>query len=285
MKDVILHSSRMRVHLNALGAELKGVEMEGLEYLWQGETGIYPRTSPTLFPIVGRFLSDTYYVGDQAYTMPLNGIVTDRNFTCVQAGENGAAFRLEADEITLRAYPFNFVLTVSYTVKENTLEAAYCVENRGDTPMPFGVGCHTAYRWPLLDGEQPEDYRLLFEKEENIESFNPFGWRQPFVCGTNVRPLSHDLFVNYTRSITNIHSSWIAFGSRKHGRGVRIHREGFPFLAIWTLPTADAKLICLEPCLSIHAGDRGCTRMEDREGTEILPSKSTWERSFLLEFL
>lgn len=285
MKDIILHSSQMRVHVNALGAELKGVELGGLEYLWQGEAGIYPRTSPTLFPIVGRFLSDTYYVGDQPYQMPLNGIVMDRNFTCVHADENSAEFRLEADEITQRAYPFSFALTVSYTVRENRLEVAYCVENKGDSPMPFGVGCHTAYRWPLFDGESPEDYRLCFEKEENIESFNPFGWRQPFVCNTKVRPLSHSLFANYTRSITNIQSSWITFCAKTHGRGVRIHREGFPFLAIWTLPSDSAKLICLEPCLSIHAGDRGCTYLEDREGTEILPARSTWNRSFTLEFL
>ena len=61
MKDVIIRSDRLTVHANALGAELKGVEMDGLEYLWQGDVDSYARTSPTLFPIVGRFLSDTYY--------------------------------------------------------------------------------------------------------------------------------------------------------------------------------------------------------------------------------
>ena len=65
MKDVIIRSDRLTVHANALGAELKGVEMDGLEYLWQGDVDSYTRTSPTLFPIVGRFLSDTYYVGDR----------------------------------------------------------------------------------------------------------------------------------------------------------------------------------------------------------------------------
>ena len=70
MKDIIIRSDRLTVHVNPLGAELKGVEMDGLEYLWQGDSAYYLRTSPTLFPIIGRCLSDTYYVGDQAYTMP-----------------------------------------------------------------------------------------------------------------------------------------------------------------------------------------------------------------------
>ena len=37
MKDVIIRSDRLTVHANALGAELKGVEMDELEYLWQGD--------------------------------------------------------------------------------------------------------------------------------------------------------------------------------------------------------------------------------------------------------
>ncbi len=285
MKDITIHTDRLRIHVNPLGAELKGVEMDGLEYLWQGEADIYPRTSPTLFPIVGRFLSDTYYVGDTAYHMGLNGIVTDRNFQCAGTGDNEAVFRLEADPRTLAAYPFPFCLTVAYTAQENTLTVAYRVENRGDSPMPFGIGCHTAYKWPLVEGDAPEDYRLRFEVEEELESFNPFGWRQPFVWGAKLRPLSHDLFANYTRSITGIRSSWVMLESGRHHRGVRIHREGFPFMAIWTLPTPEARLICLEPCTSIHAGDSGCTRMEDRKGTEILAPHGRWERRFTLEFL
>ena len=284
MKDIILRTERLCVHVNALGAELKSVEMDGLEYLWQGEAGIYPRTSPTLFPIIGRFLSDTYYVGDTAYHMPINGIVMDRNFDCIAHEENHIVFQLQADDKSLQLYPFNYRLCVRYAVRDAQIKVSYQVENLGQSPMPFGIGCHTAYRWPLLAGDTPEAYCLRFEKEEQIESFNPFGWRQPFVQGRS-RPLSHALFANYTRSITNIRSSWIEYGSDSHGHGVRIHREGFPFMAIWSLPAPEAALVCLEPCTSIHAGDRGCTRMEDREGTQVLLPGNLWEESFTLEFM
>lgn len=283
MKDIIIGSKRLKVHVNALGAELKGVEMDGLEYLWQGDSATYPRTSPTLFPIVGRFLSDTYYVGDRDYHMPLNGIAMERNFACVSAEANRVVFRLEADERTLAAYPFDFALTVSYTAEGNRLKVDYRVENRDEKPLPFGVGCHTAYRWPLFPGESPEDYSLRFEKAEGLESFNPFGWRQPFVQGRE-RPLSHDLFANYTRSVKNMRSDWVEFGSCNHDRKVRIHRSSFPFMAMWTLPTPDAALICLEPCTSIQAGDHGCTHLEDRDGTILLPPGQSWENGFSITF-
>lgn len=283
MKDIIIHSNRLKVHVNALGAELKGVEMDGLEYLWQGDSDSYSRTSPTLFPIIGRFLSDTYYVDDQPYHMALNGIAMDRNFACVRVDENQAVFCLTADERTRRAYPFDFSLTVTYTAEENRLHVDYRVENLGGRPMPFGVGCHTAYQWPLLPGDRPENYTLTFEKEEELESFNPFGWRQPFVQGRQ-RPLSHDLFANYTRSITGIQSDWVQFGSDRHERRVKIWRKDFPFMAIWTLPDPKAALICLEPCTSIHAGDHGCTHLEDREGAIVLAPGQVWQKGFMLEF-
>ena len=283
MKDLIIHSNRLKVHVNALGAELKGVEMDGLEYLWQGDSDSYSRTSPTLFPIIGRFLSDTYYVDDQPYHMALNGIAMDRNFACVCADESQAVFCLKADERTRQAYPFDFSLTVTYTAEENQLYVDYRVENLGGRPMPFGVGCHTAYQWPLLPGDRPEDYALTFEQEEKLESFNPFGWRQPFVQGRR-RPLSHDLFANYTRSITGIQSDWVQFGSDRHERRVKIWRKDFPFMAIWTLPDPKAALICLEPCTSIHAGDHGCTHLEDREGAIMLAPGQVWQKGFMLEF-
>ncbi len=283
MKDIILHSDCMTVHVNPLGAELKGVEKDGLEYLWQGDKDSYPRTSPTLFPIVGRFLSDTYYVGDKAYSMTLNGFAMDSNFACEERAENKAVFVLRADERTRRSYPFEFALTVAYTVNGNVLSVDYKVENNGDAPLPFIVGCHTAYKWPMISGDAPEDYRLRFEQPEELESFNPFGWREKFVQGQE-RPLSHDLFANYTRSITDIRSKWVEFGSYKHDHCVRIQRESFPFMAIWTLPTPDAALICLEPCTGIQPGSHGCTRLEDRDGAKLLPPGEVWQNGFTVTF-
>ncbi len=283
MRDLFIGSKDLKVQVNALGAELKSVTLGGMEYLWQGDKRFFDRTSPTLFPIIGRFLSDTYYVGDKAYHMQLNGFAMDENFEEVSLKENEAVFRLCANERTLTEYPYKFVLTVTYAAYKNTLTVTYNVENRGSDNMPFGVGCHTAYRWPLREKDAPESAYLEFEREEYIKSFNPFGWRQLFIEG-NKRPLSHDLFKNGTRSITGIHSEWIALKSNVHTHGVRIYRSAFPFMAIWTLPDPKASLICLEPCTSIHAGDRGCTGLEDREGSMTLAPGNTWTGSFSVEF-
>ncbi len=283
MKDIVIRSKNVIAHVNAFGAELKGLSMNGVEYLYQGDPAYYDRTSPTLFPIIGRFLSDTYFVGDQAYQMPLNGFAQNRNFQVQEQGIDFVKFVLADDERTRTMYPFAFELQVKYVLKENFMHITYKVTNPGERELPFCIGCHTAYRWPLLDGEKPEDYYLVFEKEEDLESFNPFNWRQAGFVRGKERSLSHDLFANYTRSVTDLKSEWVEFTNKVNGRSIRIHRAQMPYLAIWTLTDEEARYICLEPCTSVHAG--GCTTMYDRNGVLVLRTGESCERSFCIELL
>ena len=284
MKDIILRNETLTVHVNALGAELKGVEMNGVEYLWQGGADTYPRTSPTLFPVMGRFLSDTYYVGEKDYRMQLNGFAMDANFAVTRRGGDHITFTLTDSEKTRKIYPFSFALHVGYALAGSRVTVRHRVENTGDQPLPFCIGAHTAYKWPLTEGEAPEDCYLRFEKKETLRSFNPFGLELPFLDDTDIRPLSHDLFSNYTRSLRGLQSEWVELASKKHGHAVRIHRGQYPYLAIWSLPTPDAALICLEPSTSVHPGNHPSLHLEDRDGAILLPPGETCDREFTVEF-
>ena len=277
MKDIILENGKLKAHVNAFGAEWKGLEKDGLEYLYSGDPAYYGRTSPTLFPIIGRFLSDTYYVGDRAYSLPLNGFAMDRNFTAEEQEKDRVTFLLVSDERTKEGYPFDFELRVTYALDGDHMTVRHAVRNTGTAEMPFGVGCHTAYRWPLEEGEDPSGYRLCFEKEENITSFNPFNWKTPGFVRGKTRPLDHSLFENFTRSMTDIASDWIEFRAPS-GHGVRIQRKEYPFLAMWSLPDEKAQLVCLEPCTSVHAG--GATTLNDRMGIIVLPAGECCEKEF-----
>ncbi|MDD3336971.1 MAG: hypothetical protein PHI98_15930 [Eubacteriales bacterium] len=281
MKDIILQAGETAAHVNAFGAELKGLSLNGIEYLYDGDPLYYARTSPTLFPIIGRFLSDTYYVGSKAYHMGINGFALERNFTVEHVNDHTCVFLLSADERTQAMYPFSFHFWVSYALSEGRMDVTYTVENCGTNKMPFSVGCHTAYRWPLLEGETAKEYELRFEKNEQLRSFNPFNWKDAdFVKGKN-RPLSHELFSNYTRSMTEIQSAWIEFGSRAGDHAVRIQREEMPYLAMWTLPNENARFVCLEPCTSVHAG--AAATLEERNGIIILDAGTTVKKHFAIE--
>lgn len=282
MKDIILKSGNLVAHVNPFGAELKGLALSGLEYLWQGDVDTYPRTSPTLFPIIGRFLSDTYFVGDQPYRMTINGFAQDENFTVVEHSETSVSMLLTANARTRAQYPFEFNLIVTYTLEGDGLIVQHTVQNCGANTMPFCIGCHTAYKWPLFDTDTDTDYYLQFEQAETLQSFNPFGWEAPFLDNADTWPLRHDHFRNYTRSIKHIRSGWVELACAKHGRGVRIDRREYPFMAIWSLPTADATLICLEPCTSLHPGTHPSLYLSQRDGALELSPGEQDTRSFTI---
>ena len=280
MKDILIHSDRITAHVNAFGAELKGLALDGVEYLYDGDTVDYERTSPTLFPIIGRFLSDTYYVGNTAYHMPLNGFALNRNFAVEAQGDDFVRFKLCDDQRSRALYPFAFQLYVEYHLANNRMRVSYRVVNTGKEELPFCLGCHTAYRWPLLENERPDDYCIVFEQEEKLDSFNPFNWKDEGFVNGSTRPLTHRLFANFTRSFTGIRSSWIEFRGNS-GHAVRIHRAEMPYIALWTTPNESGRFICIEPCTSVHAGS--ATTMNDRNGVIVLEAGKICNRQFEIE--
>lgn len=282
MKDIMIRAGDLSAQVNAFGAELKSLTLHGFEFLYDGDPRHYGRTSPTLFPIIGRFLSDTYFDGDRWYKMPLNGFAQDRNFTVAAQGTDFVTFALADDEETRRIFPYRFRLEVTYRLGDGRLHVSYGITNPGETGLlPFGLGCHTAYRWPLTQAEMPEDCFIRFEKREHIGSFNPFGWKDLDFVQDGMRPLTHDLFRNFTRSLYGLTSEWVEFASRKHDHAVRIHRSEFPYLAIWASADERAKVICIEPCTSIQAG--ACLGMFDRSGVQVLSPGQQCRKAFSIE--
>lgn len=283
VKDIIFNCGNTKAHVNAFGAELRSLEVDGFEYLYQGDPAYYGRTSPTLFPIVGRFLNDTYYVGKQYYKMPVNGFAKERNFTVVERSNEHVCFELKQDERTMVMYPFEFTLHVEYALIQKGMNVTFSVQNTGSQSLPYAVGLHTAYRWPLAPELISTDYQLDFEKEEDLTSFNPFNWKCPEFIKGKGKPIKHEYWSNFTRSFTDIKSKWVGLSCPMHPRAVRIHRSEFDYLAVWTMQEEKAEFLCIEPCMSVHAG--AATTIEERNGTEVLAPGMTAVKKLFIELL
>lgn len=151
------------------------------------------------------------------------------------------------------------------------------------SPMPFCLGCHTAYNWPLLPAMTRRITVFALKRKRSWNLSIPLAGGSPS-CKEGNACSTHALFTNYTRSVTGLRSAWIEFGSRKHGRRVRIRRGSFSYLAMWTPHDHEAPLLCLEPCTGLQPGNHGCLRLEDRDGCVTLSPGEVWEGSFWLSF-
>ena len=279
--NVTLKNDRMTVALSSFGAEMTGAKLDGFEYLWSPDDRYFARVSPCLFPITGRFTDGFYTHRGKQYPMKLNGIAMEKEFNVRQLSAHEAVMTLCDDGETRTVYPFSFLLSIRYLLDGQTLRVSYTVTNRSDEPMAYSVGNHTAYRWPLAEGDDPDSYFLRFELPETLESFSPFGWRSPYVTNESVRPLHHGLYDHGTRSFSGCRSEWLEYTGANCDFGVRMYFREFPFVANWALPDPDARLICLEPSLSISSHGPS---IFDREGIRTLQAGKSETVSYALTF-
>ncbi|MBO5913259.1 MAG: hypothetical protein J6Q76_07300 [Clostridia bacterium] len=276
----VLKNDRVCLTVSDFGAEMTSLTLDGFEYLWSPDERYYNRTSPCLFPITGRFMDGFYTHNDKQYPMQLNGIAMEKTFTVTYYSETELTLELREDEDTLSVYPYPFTLVMNYRLDGQKLHITYTVTNRSDEPMPYSVGNHTAYRWPLMEDDNPNSYFLRFEQAETLESFSPFGWIAPWLTNERIRPLSHDLYVNGTRSFRDKKSEWLEYTGANCDFVVRMYSKEFPFVANWASNDENAKIICIEPSLSIASN--GPT-MFDRAGIHTLEAGCSETVSYTLE--
>lgn len=252
MDKIVLRNAELTADVVSMGAELKGLRLaDGRDMLWQGDLNSWPRSAPILFPIVGRLRGDFFLYADCKYLLTQHGFARDREFTLLRHDEASAAFVLHADELSLSHYPFPFELQVAYTLDGRTLTTRLTVKNTGSDPMPFAIGGHPGFHWPLDKRFQKHDYVLVFEKPEQaqrdlVHDGLLTGEQAPLPWQENVLPLDETLFAEDAIVLRQPASHWVRYQPRQGGLAVQVDFMGFPDLGIWSKP-GGAPFLCIEP--------------------------------------
>lgn len=239
----------------------------GTEYIWRGDPACWSGRNPVLFPIVGTLKDGRVRINGQEYEMSRHGFARGSEFTVAEQGGDFAVFELRESPDTLARYPFPFLLRVRHQLLEGGFATTFEVVNTGGGPLPFCVGAHTAFNCPLHSGERFEDYRLVFDREEDSGSLaltgagtlRP-GGLVPILRGTDTIPLTHEPFDKLdTLIFDGLRSKGVKLVHKDTGRGVHMAFEDFPMIAFWTPANANAPFLCLEPW-------HGCAARDDESG-------------------
>ncbi len=240
----------LRVEVAAYGAELQSlVDPRFGELMW-GRGPEWARSSPVLFPIVGRLNGDALRVGGQTYPLGKHGFARNLPFQWLERGASGCRLELHDSAETREAYPFPFRLELAYAVAEGALTVRYRLENTGNDVMPASLGAHPAFRWPLTPGVAADAHRIAFERDEPdpIRRLND-GLIDAQPRETPVRSrtlvLERGLFAEDAVILDRLHSRSLRYVA-PGALALEIAWEGFSELGIWT--KADAgDFLCIEP--------------------------------------
>ncbi len=155
----------LKIEISNKGAELTSIKFNDKEMLHDGKKD-WDRIAPILFPMVGRLKDNQTIINNEKYTIPQHGFAKDMEFKLVQETENEKVYMTKSDENTLKMYPFQFELYITYIVDNDTLTVKYRVINKSKNEMYFGIGGHPGFK---LDLKQEEYYLELDQKENEIE--------------------------------------------------------------------------------------------------------------------
>ena len=151
-----LHNKDYDIVVDPRGAELLALIYRGENFLWSGDPRWWAKTSPLLFPIVGRLPKAEYTWRGKKYQMAKHGFAREQRFSLVCASQQALTFELEGgaqiDANIFKHYPFEFSLQVTYSLHLDRLQVAWKVINRGESDMPFSIGAHPAFVFPCGAG-------------------------------------------------------------------------------------------------------------------------------------
>jgi galactose mutarotase-like enzyme len=232
------------------GAELCSLKnAAGVELLWQAGPA-WPRHAPILFPIVGRLKNDELHHDGKTYPMTQHGFARDLPFDWIEQGPQSCTLQLEDSTATRSRYPFAFRLVVTYTVKENRLEATLALTNSGDVVLPASIGAHPAFNWPLAAGRPKESYAVAFSSQETapIRRLKDGLLRaapEPTPIAGNTLALSERLFDDDAVILDRPASTSVRYAAAT-GPSIEVSWHGFRELGLWS-KLGGAAFLCIEP--------------------------------------
>ena len=248
---VHLRSEALTASVSTLGAELQSLRTAGGEdLLWGGDPAVWSGRAPILFPIVGALVNGRFRLDGREYALPKHGFASRSTFAVARSAPDRATLRLEADAQTRAAYPFAFRLDLTFALAGAALVLEARVSNLGDAPMPFSLGFHPAFRWPLPFGRPRAEHRVAFARPEPapVRRIDAQGLLTPRLEPTPVvdrtLALRDDLFTDDALIFDPFASRSLSYGAPA-GPQLEMSFEGFTQFGAWTKPGAD--FIALEP--------------------------------------
>lgn len=278
-----ISNANLSVEINSKGAELIQIKQKNKNYIWEIDTKFWNKTSPILFPIVGRLKNDTYCINNKSYTLPRHGFARDYEFKIIELQETIIEFLLTENSKTLEQFPFPFELRLKYSLENNSLCLHYTVSNNSDFIMPFSIGAHPAFAIDI----SKNDYQILFDNDSELithelENDQFSGGFRKINLKNQLLPLSYSLFEKDALVFKNISSRSLTIFENGNPY-LKIQLGNFPHLGIWT--KVDAPFLCIEPWFGYADTEKADGTILNKEAIQTLAPNEKFECSFRIEIL
>lgn len=238
---------RVAAEIDANGAQLRSLTVDDIEYLWAA-TEPWLWSAPVLFPIISGLPNDELIHGGMRYPIVSHGFARRSLFTLERQESSLVRFSLSESPSTLASYPYRFLLQLAFELGDNTLTVTHTVTNTGDEVLPFMLGGHPAFRWPLPGADSADNHTVSWmhggeTMRQAVGGLRPGRIPSPAVDG-RVR-LERSQFAEDAMLFDDLQPREVTYSAPNTAR-VILRYDDFRRLGIWS-KREHAEFVCLEP--------------------------------------
>lgn len=284
MTNYSLKNNHFLVNVSKNGAEILSIHnlINKTEILWNPDLIFWNRVSPVLFPIVGKLKNNSFLENETHFEMLQHGFARNLEFDVIQHTENSISMQLTSNEETLKQYPFDFCLNISYILVENCLDIHYSVKNLSAVDMPFSIGAHPGF---AID-KPLNQYKLVFDQpltaDRHLIADGLYtGESSPTMQNTHELLLSDELIQHDAVVFKNVPFYRVTLCELDNTPVVSVSSSDFPHWGFWSKP--GAPFFCIEPWAGLADSINATGNLRDKEGIQLLESNQTKQFSFSIE--
>lgn len=284
-----LENERMRAEIESFGAELKSLvrKADAREYMWEADPVFWGKTSPILFPFIGKLEGAQYHYNGKFYEMDKHGFARDMEFTATQRERDRIVFALESSPDTMVKFPFPFVLEVEYALLSDGISEKVRVTNKGSETLYFSFGGHPAFACPRKDGREgarTECFVKLYGVEgkaavASTEIGVPDGLltgNKPEISLENgIFPIAKGIFDHDALCFADGGITAAALLDKDKKEYVRLEAD-CPVWGIWSMPDSRAGYVCIEPWWGICDSKGYAGTLQERPYTNSVDAGASW---------
>ncbi|WOO87231.1 hypothetical protein RZE82_08940 [Mollicutes bacterium LVI A0039] len=274
-----IKSDSLVVTIANAGAEIKSILKNDTEIMWQADPSYWGRTSPVLFPFVGKLKDDQFSAGGNMIPMTQHGFLRDRRFNLISQTENSVTFEYTSNLADYEIYPCDFTVQITYRVFGSRVTTEYNVINNSSYPMPYQIGAH-----PAFNVDSVNNLELEFPTQEVTKHYFEGGLQsktEPTEISTI--KLSHELIEENLPCFSDFKVKRLTL--KQNGVDfLRFDFETMEYLAVWSPEYKNAKFVCIEPWNGICARqDQVDYLLGNKDGMNILDANSSKVCSYSFE--
>lgn len=288
---VSIKNDKLKITVKHTGAELCEISSvkHGTQFMWDANPDVWGSFAPNLFPIIGALKDNTFYFENNTYTLPKHGFIRHNSaIELVEQNNTSLTFVLKYNLDTLKAYPFKFEFKIMFALVDNTIHVEHSIANLDNVAIYFSVGGHPAFKCPVFENENYEDYYLEFESPEtsathliDMASGMISEHAKPLLDNSNTLQLTQSLFEEDALIFKDLISKQVALKSKVSGNILSVSYQDFDYLGIWAKPNGN--YVCIEPWLGIADAVNTNQDFKTKEGIIKLPVGETFKATYSIE--